>query len=124
MNPQIFVTINTHKGLYSYTCLPFGVASAPVVFQKTMDTMEQGIAGVICYIDDILITAATDAEHLKTLAQVLQRLQQNGVRVKRPKCKFMQSSVEYLGHRIDAEGLHTTEHKLQAIREAPFPHNV
>ena len=36
----------------------------------------------------------------------------------------MQSSVEYLGHRIDAEGLHTTAEKLKAIVEAPKPTNV
>ena len=50
------VTINTHLGLYRYTRLPFSVASAPAIFQRTMDTLLQGIPGVICYIDDILIT--------------------------------------------------------------------
>ena len=43
-----FLTINTHRGLFQYTRLPFGVASAPSIFQKTMDTILQGIDGVIC----------------------------------------------------------------------------
>ena len=51
-----YLTINTHRGLYRYTRLPFGVASAPSIFQKTMDTILQGMDGVICYLDDILIT--------------------------------------------------------------------
>ena len=38
-----YVTINTHKGLYSFTRLPFGVVSAPAFFQKTMDTILQGL---------------------------------------------------------------------------------
>ena len=38
-------TINTSKGLYRYTRLPFGVASEPEVFQKTMDSILQGIEG-------------------------------------------------------------------------------
>ena len=45
---QKLVTINTHKGLFQFTCLPFGVASAPAVFQHTMDTILQGIPQVIC----------------------------------------------------------------------------
>ena len=31
------VLINTHKGLFRYTHLPFGVASAPAVFQREMN---------------------------------------------------------------------------------------
>ena len=42
------VTINTHQGLYKYMRLPFGVSSAPAVFQRIMDTMLQGIPYVIC----------------------------------------------------------------------------
>ena len=46
----MYVTFNTHRGLYCYTCLPFGVASTPARFQKLMDTVPQGIPHVICYI--------------------------------------------------------------------------
>ena len=60
------VTINIHKGLFRYARLPFGVASAPAVFQRTMDILLQGIPQVICYLDDILITGKSDAEHLAT----------------------------------------------------------
>lgn len=117
-------TVNTHRGLYQYTRLPFGVSSAPALFQKTMDTILQGIPNVICYIDDILVTGSNDEEHLKNLAEVLDRLEKHGVRIKKTKCRFMQESVEFLGHRIDAEGLHATQEKLESIVEAPEPNNV
>ena len=66
------VTINTHKGLYQYNRLPFGVASAPAIFQRTMDIILQGLSGVICYIDDILITGSSDKEHLANLEEVFE----------------------------------------------------
>lgn len=47
------VVINTHQGLYCYTRLPFGVASAPAVFQRAMDSILQGMSHVICFLDDI-----------------------------------------------------------------------
>ena len=119
-----YVTINTHKGLYQYTRLPFGIASAPAVFQRTMDTILQGIDGVACYIDDIIITGKTTEEHLEHLEEVLRRLLRHGVHVKKPKCRFFQPSVIFLGHRIDAEGIHPTDDKLKAIVDAPAPENL
>lgn len=114
-----YLTINTHRGLYQYTRLPFGVTTAPSLFQKTMDTILQGIPGVVCYIDDILVTGASQQEHLDNLRKVFVRLESQGIRLKMSKCSFLQSSVEFLGHRIDAEGLHPTENKLRAIIQAP-----
>ena len=81
-----FVTINTHKGLFEYKRLTFGVASAPSIFQRTMENLLQGIKGIWVYVDDILITSPTEEEHLQNLAQVLQRLESAGMRLKRQKC--------------------------------------
>ena len=61
-----FMVINTHKGLYQYTRMPFGISSAPAIFQHFMDTILQGLPTVLCYLDDILITGATDQEHILT----------------------------------------------------------
>ena len=119
-----FLTINTHRGLFRYTRLPFGVSSAPAIFQQTMDAILQDLPHVICFIDDILVTGESQAEHLKNLEEVFKRLQQYGVRIKSSKCEFLKDSVEYLGHRVDAKGIHTSENKLRAIKGAPTPRNV
>ena len=113
------VTLNTHQGLYMCTRLPFGVASAPAVFQREMDSILQGIPQVVCYIDDILVTGDSDQQHLQHLEEVLRRLKQNGLRLHRNKCTFFQSSVEYLGHLINAEGVHTSKAKVKAVVDAP-----
>ena len=119
-----YVVINTHKGLFQYTRLPFGISSAPAIFQRVMEGLLQGIPHVSVYLDDILITGKNDVEHLATLEAVLTRFEEAGLRLKRSKCVFMAPSVEYLGHRIDAEGLHPTESKVKAIKNAPVPKNV
>ena len=119
-----YVTVNTQKGLYQYTRLPFGVASAPSIFQRTMENLLRGIPKVCVYLDDILITGATEVEHLNNLHDVLSRLEQAGMHLKKDKCAFLLPQVDYLGHQISQSGLHPTEEKVRAIVEAPAPHNV
>ena len=118
------VTINTHLGLFRYNRLPFGVASAPAIFQRTMDQLLNGLSGVKCYLDDIIVTGSNHREHLANLDRVLERLRDKGLRLKKSKCHCMQTSVEYLGHVLDANGVHTTPSKQRAIAEARAPDNV
>ena len=121
---QQYVTISTHKGLFRYNRLPFGVASAPSIFQRTMDNLLQGIPGVCVYIDDILISGSNDEEHLEHLDKVLRRLAEAGMRLKPAKCAYLLPSVDYLDHTICAEGLHTSDGKVSGIVEVPAPRNV
>ena len=119
-----YVAINTHHGLCQYLRLPFGIASAPAIFQQTMDTILQGIPGVLCYVDDILIVGKTREEHISTLEEVLKRLQKEGLKLSKDKCRFLVKTVEYLGFKIDANGLNATGQKLDALLEAPIPTSV
>ena len=118
------VVINTQKGLFRYTQLPFGIASTPAIFQRMMEGILWGIPHVCVYIDDILIMGRDDLEHLQTLDTVLLRLQSAGMRLKKAKCEYLKPSVEYLGHVISAEGLSPTQKKVRAIAEAPAPQDV
>jgi len=116
------VTINTHRGLFQYNHLPFGVSTASAIFQRTIDSLLQGILNVCAYLDDILITGKIDKEHLQNLSTVLSRLHKAGLHLKQSKCSFMTDSVEYLGHLIDAKGLHPTKAKVLAVQNVPIPH--
>ena len=118
------VAINTHKGLFQYNRLPFGASAAPSIFQRTMETLLQGLPGVCLYLDDILITGQSDQEHLTNLSAVLQKLAAAGMKLRPTKCFFMLQEVEYLGHKISAKGLEPTQEKVQAIIDAPAPRNV
>ena len=73
----------------------FGTLGCPMVFRlhpKAVSSLLQGIPGVV---DDILISMATEEEHLK---EVVFRLWTKNLRVKKPKCKFMAPSVQFLGY--------------------------
>ncbi|XP_048244738.1 uncharacterized protein K02A2.6-like [Haliotis rufescens] len=121
---QKLTTINTHRGLYQYQHLPFGISTAPAVFQRTMECLLKDIPHVCVYLDDILVTGASEQEHLENMKEVLSRLSKAGLRLNAQKCKFMVGSVEYLGHKIDAQGLHPLDEKVKAIVSAPAPCNV
>ena len=121
---QQYVTINTHRGLYHYKRLPFGIASSPAIFQRTMDIILQGLDHVASIQDDILITGKDDEEHIANLNLVLKRLDDHGLRLQLNKCKFMQKSVTYMGCIISAEGISPTEDKVEAIKKAPRPENT
>ena len=119
-----YVVINTHRSLFRFTRLPFGISSAPEIFQRVIESLLQGIEGVVVYLDDILVSGSSEEEHLRALEAVLSRLDSAGLRVKKIKCEFMQQSVTYLGHRIDSEGLHPLTDRIRAIREVPTPTSV
>lgn len=119
-----YLVVNTHKGLYKYHRLAYGVSTAPAIFQKTMDQILHGITNVVCFLDDILVTAPTMEEHIAVLDKVMSRLEDCGVRLKQSKCEFLKDSVEYLGFKIDAQGKHPTDSKVEAIISAPAPTNV
>ena len=117
------VTINTHKGLFSYNSLPFGVSSAPSVFQRTLEGILGGVPGVSLYLDDVLVCGGNQDEHDGRLKLVLQKLSDAGLRLKREKCEISVPSVMYLGHKVSEQGVEVLQDKVQAIAEAPAPSN-
>ena len=80
---QELTTINTHKGLYKFTRLPFSVASAPAMFQRIMETLLKDLPMTCVYIDDILVAGKTPQDHLNNLTTVLSRLQDASLKLKK-----------------------------------------
>lgn len=65
MESQKYLVINTHKGLFCCTRLPYAsISSAPGIFQKAMETLLQGIPCIAVYLDNILITGEAEPDHL------------------------------------------------------------
>eukprot|EP00117_Sycon_ciliatum_P022254 scpid40727/ scgid6197/ Uncharacterized protein K02A2.6 len=113
--------IATHRGLYAYTRLPFGVSSAPAIWQRTIEQVLQGIPGVVVYFDDILICGCSAQEHDQRLGEVLKRFAAAGLRLGRDKCMLRRSEVSYLGFIVSEAGLKPDGSKIDAIVNAPQP---
>ena len=123
-NSREFLTVNTSKGLLKPTRLSFGYASAPSLFQRTMDTLLAGIPGVCVFLDDVVVAGQTAESHGDALRQVLHRLREAGLKANREKCCFGLESVTYLGHKVSGKGVETTDDKVTAITSAPEPRDV
>ena len=123
-NSKKFTTISNQQGLFQHKRLPFGIKTAPALFQRIMEMLLRDLPYVCVYIDDIFVTGTDEPNHLNNLELVLQRLELAGLTLKKSTCVFTAASVEYLGHVIDKNGLHLSPSKVQAIKQAPPPTNV
>lgn len=119
-----YTTISTSKGLFQYTRLIYGLASAPAIFQRIMDTLLTGLDGVVVFLDDILISASTRKLHVQRLENVLSILRNAGFKLSSDKCDFFCTKIKYLGHVIDKNGLHMNPEKVGDIANIPYPNNV
>ena len=121
---QKYTVVNTHRGLFKYTRLSFGVSSAPAIFQRTMENLLRGLEGTCCFLDDILLAGSSAEELCARLKSVLSLLQSHGLRLNKDKCKWFLKEITYLGLRICEEGILPTNEKVEAINKMPAPTNV
>jgi hypothetical protein len=115
----------TPDGHYDYLRMPFGLANAPAVFQRALlnasGALKDSIA--VVYLDDILISSATVGEGLEFLQLILEALKVAGFSLNISKCKFLQSSVKYLGREISSGGIRPDADKVRALVSFPIPTN-
>jgi hypothetical protein len=97
------LAIATPFGNFRYKRLIFGLANAPAIFQRYLESVLQNIPGVTIYLDDVVIQG-NPAEHDLCLKEVLQRIESRGLKLSQAKCAFRQSEIEFLGHRITSAG--------------------
>ncbi|KAL5500080.1 hypothetical protein EMCRGX_G011580 [Ephydatia muelleri] len=117
-------TFITPFGRFCFQRLPFGITSAPEIFQKRMSEILLGLDGVVCMMDDVLIFGPNQEIHDMRLKAVLQRVKSAGVTLNRDKCVFSQSSVKFLGQIVDAHGVKPDPNKVTAIRGMAAPMNT
>lgn len=112
---QHLFTFSTPFGRYCYQRLPFGINTASEIYQQIMNNVLDGINGVICYQDDVLVYGKNKSEHDQRLKEVLNRLKSVGLKLNKSKCKFGENKIEFLGHTISSEGISPSLDKVSAL---------
>ena len=102
---SLLTTFITPFGRFCFRRLPFGISSAPEHFQRRMSEALSGLAGTVCMMDDVLVYGENHEEHDERLTGVLQRLSDLGMTLNADKCVFAQTSVKFLGHVVDNQGI-------------------
>ena len=120
---KLLTTFVTLFGRFCFNRLPFGISSAPEIFQRTISKVLEGSEGTLCQVDDVLIHGVDQSEHDGRVRAVLHRLQEAGMTLN-DKCEFSRSSIRFIAHIIDSSGTHANPQKTTAVTQFPIPSDV
>ena len=114
------------NNIYEWNRLAFGLTNAPGTFQRLMNHVLRKEIGISClvYLDDIIVFSRTLEEHLDNLRRIFGLLEQANLKLKLSKCKFLETSVSYLGHIISASGIAPDPSKIASIANFKRPETV
>ena len=105
----------TPDGLFEWTRMGFGFVNAPATFQRAMDFIFKDIPGVVVYLDDILICAASEREMIERLRMCFDRVRRYNMKVRMDKCYFFMPELKYLGHIVSADGTRPDPKYVQKV---------
>lgn len=119
-----YTVISTHRGLFRYNRLVYGLASSSGIFQRIINNLIKNIPNTQAFLDDVIITGPDDEAHLRTLETVLKKFQSHGLKIKRNKCTFLADEVNYLGYIVSKQGIRPDPTKINSIKKMPTPTNT
>ena len=121
---SLLTTFQTCHGRYRWCRLPFGTSVSAEIFQRKLLEALEGLPGIVCIADDVIIHGRDMAEHDHHLSGFLQRCKEKGIKLNRDKLELRLSEVTFIGHRITQDGLQSDPEKVKAINEMPVPQNL
>lgn len=114
-------TFNSPFGRYRFLRLPFGIASAPEVYHKTIHMIYEHLEGVDTSMDDIIIWGSSKAEHDKRLKSVLEATRKANLKLNKEKCQLGVKELTFVGDILSSEGIRPDPRKISAIENMPRP---
>ena len=116
--------VTTPFGCFEYLRMPFGLRNAAQTFQRVVDIVTQGLAGVFVYIDDLLIASRSANEHERHLRALFKRLTRFNLVVNRDKSVLGSSELPFLGHVVSGDGIKPLPDSVDAIDRIQPPTTV
>ncbi len=113
--------VTTPFGLFEFVRMPFGLRNAAQTFQRFMDEVIRGLTFSYAYIDDVLVASGSPEEHKRHLRLVLQRFSEHGITINPTKCVLGVPELDFLGHRVNSQGIYPLPDKVQALQNFPQP---
>ena len=113
--------ITTLFGLFEFLRMPFGLCNAAQTFQCFIDQLLRDLLFCYAYIDDVLIGSASEKEHKHHLTLVLERFKEYAVMMNPSKCELGVTQLNFLGHRINSQGIWPLPGKVRVIQNFPQP---
>ena len=114
----------THKGLFEWLVMPFGVKTASSTFQKVMnDLLFPHSEYANAYIDDTAVHSVTWEDHLLHLEGVFNSFMKVGMTLRLSKCHFGRAKVNFIGHVVGSGTKSVQQSKVEAINCIPEPSN-
>ena len=126
-NEQDKTAFVTRNGKWVFKRLPFGIANAPFLFQRTMALAFAHFgpkSGLLVYMDDLICCSSTWEGHLTLLEETFKALQAAGLTLKPSKVQFGPKEVKYLGHILSADGIRLGDDRIKSILDLPTPTNI
>ncbi|KAL7849761.1 hypothetical protein SRHO_G00191100 [Serrasalmus rhombeus] len=100
---------------YCFKRLPFGITSAPEIFQRKMSELLHGHEGTVVYMDDILVFGETQEIHDQRLKQIMETITAVGLRLNKDKCRLSQPELNFLGQVVTKDGIAPNQERVKAI---------
>ena len=121
---QALTAFITAFGTYQFQRMPFGLKNAGAVYCRLVKELLDRLkldGQVSAYLDDILVHTKTEEEHLRAVDKVLEAHVDAGIKLKAKKTFLFEPAVDFLGHRVSADGITLSSRHLEYIEAIKAP---
>jgi hypothetical protein len=115
----------TKYGLFEFTRMGFGLCNAPATFARAMNIVLRGLSWriILAFLDDMVVLGISAQEHVDNLRLVVDRFRTAGLKSKPKKCEIFLPGVEFLGRKVNREGVHMGDQYIISVRDWKVPTN-